>query len=118
MKLGATACKESGWEWERTDEGREATFTEGFCCLPKWILEVRKPRCGLVHKRGSTIAAEDGENVILQIFQGRLPATVFGSERNFSSKRGNSCLPHSEGKSELFPLQGRDHLYTQYPYGF
>lgn len=103
---------------ERTDEGREVTFTEELCCLPKWMLKVRKPRCGLVYKRGSTIAAEDGENVILQIFQGRLPAAVFGSERNFSSKSRNSSLPHSEGKSELFSLQGRDHIYTQYPYGF
>lgn len=107
-----------GWTVERTDQGRESTFTEGLCCLPKWILKVRDPRCGLEHKRGSTIAAEGGETAILQIIWGRLPAAVFGSERNFSSKRGKSCLSHSEGKSELFLLQGRNHLYTQYPYWF
>lgn len=66
-----------------------------------------------MNKKGSTIPTEVGEIVILQIIQGRVPATVFGSERNFSRKRGKSYLPHSEGKSELFPLQGRDYLYTQ-----
>lgn len=98
-----------GWNGERTDEGRGGPFTEGLCYLPKWIRKVKEPRFGLVYKR-----AEGGEIIILQIIQGRIPAAVFGSERNFSSKRGKSCLPHSDRKSEFFPLQGRDHFYTQY----
>lgn len=109
-EVGAAACKEAGWEWEKIDRGQGVTLVGRLWCLPKWLLGVRKPRSGPVHMRGSAIAAEARENVTLQVFQGRRSAVGFRSAANFPSKRGNSCLLCGEVKSELLPLQGSDHI--------
>lgn len=73
---------------------------------------IRKPRSGPVHTRDSAITAEGRKNITLELFQGILSADGFKSVANSRSKRGNSCLPCSEGRSELPHLQGRDQLYV------
>ena len=56
--------------------------------------------------RGTAIAAEGGENVTLQILQGRVSAVGFRSVADFPSKREKAVLPAARGSLSFSLFKG------------
>lgn len=103
--MGSAACKVEGGNGKRTDGGQGLLLQEGSAVCPGGYSNKVKAS-GPVRMRGSATGAEHGEDVSLQLFQGRLSTAGFRSEANFPIKREIPILPTARGSLSVSLFKG------------